>query len=361
MVMIRKCKHYLTVFKNFFHGRGTFYCFVIFLLSVTIFISLGYLGYPFPENENETKISKPVIFIQSGTVPEDSAWKDVWEIIEKIDWGGDIIVEISKYAPDRMKEISKLIKSGLIPAGDTFFMRYPFTLSVMDKRSIRGFQVSYISNGDDKTMELRRLSAHENSIIKYRALIEIARFCLSRRQKGDIEEAQLALKTAESIQTPKEWKSDVYYLLGHCYTYTGHPKKARNAFEEAIKLDPFFLNARWAFVRHLLNFTGEHIRSLSSQALLDIGAKVLSNVQFIASLGRDRGVFQDIATDIEKNSYDSPLKYLSIGYCLFFAGDEEHALVWLKQVLLHADSLPKRCEDEMKKRAQGLIDLIKEG
>jgi len=341
-------------------GKTKFFLSLMSLVLIIIIVLLFYFGYPFSiQNDQDTSNQRLVMMINSK-IKQQSNWEEFWKKTSSLIPDKNIINQMeNNFSIKNNHSISEHFKKGLIPSGNTFFMRRKYSMPKIDKSSIRGFQAADFANEDDKLIELRNLAKNDNPVIKYRAYLEILRFKLKSKKKEHHFDIEKTFRLAKNVKIPDEkWKSDIYFLSGHYYSIIGKFKKAKKHLETAIKLDPYYLDARWAMIKLLLNYIIRDKKILGSGNCLNIATQILSNIEKIAVLARDKKIFFDIADELQNVTYNSTFKYLAVGYCYYFAGDETKARYWLEKTKHYTNKLSRYCGIEVQKKANWLIQQM---
>jgi tetratricopeptide (TPR) repeat protein len=348
------------VFKN----SNTLYLAILIKVIIIFLFFILYLGYPFPvENESNNNLSVIKLNLTENSNLSESLWEKIWKDCETLKPNEYIISQLTdKLHQDSQQKLISLLKKGLMPMADTFFMRRPHSLPAIDSDIIRKFQAINLLNDSNKIYQLEIIAKNTDSTIRYRALLELARSIFRKGTNSEnFDNIIKILNAAKEIDTPYEaWKSDIYFLLGNYYIFKEEYIKGEQALKKAITLDPFFIDARWAMIELLLNKISKNDSIYKSSIYLETSATIIEHIEKIALYAQDRGLFIDIALELDKLTYYSAVKNIAIGYSLYLGGDNKKARLKLDAVQKYSSKLPRHCKKELNEKAEWLIKKMED-
>lgn len=219
----------------------------------------------------------------------------------------------------------------LVPAGDTFFMRYPGFLSnqmAANPETVRLFQMARLVNEYEETKKLLENAGERSNsdvLLKYRACTGISRaaFRSSHPQavKDRCEYARRAMDLYENDQTGHPWLSDALFLMAMCLHDSRRNDRALDLLQKCLMLDESYLEAHWLMVKLLsIKFTSATV--ISSQFAYRHLGLLLKSLESITQLTRNQRDFHQLADRLRRFA-SSPYIRFVIGYCYLQAGDSD--------------------------------------
>jgi tetratricopeptide (TPR) repeat protein len=175
---------------------------------------------------------------------------------------------------------------------------------------------------------LAPLRNHPDPLIRYRALLELARAAFRDAPQGHPQLIPEPLREALAVPlVPTRLKADAYFLQGFQLLGQRQAEPARVVLEHAVRLDPDFMEARWQLLQAQLETRPPRIEVLGpNDACLTYLQRLGNNIQQIGLLAEDANQFLDLARHLERVvGAGSPLRAFTIAYALLLAGDSEHA------------------------------------
>jgi len=342
--------------------HGSLFIAGMIVFTLTIILMICAVTDSSSVNDNQQNNYQGPVMMVSLESASETAWKRFWEHAEKLHPDKNIIRQLRAALPeDHHVKLENLLKSDLMPAGNTFFMRRPNTLPAMSKTVIRGFQGAHLAdtNTEFAITELKKIAENRNPVIQYRAIIAIIRLKLREPTSLNLNDASRLLKKALALPLPDlAWQADIHFLYGRYYAVQSKYAQAVEELRKAIQCDPFFIDARWAYIRALLNYFNPARKSYRDQECMEITVRLLENIEQIAMLSNNRSLFTDIADELNRFTGYSAVKNLAVGYSLYLSGDNKNAKRRLTMAKKESNQLPRYCGSEIRKKITHMIERM---